>query len=103
MSSTVPRQVRDHVRRHLGFIHEFNGEVLRLRDLEQRVGQAGRYEADYRLSHEARAIEAQGALRYFEELAHNNDVNPQDVYQEFGGFTEPIPRSAVTEEWMHSA
>jgi hypothetical protein len=93
----VPAHVLNRVERHLNRLRFAKKEIERLRDLERRVGQPGRYEFEYRTSGLFPDVEAiYRFLEQFEETAVQNGVDPHEIYGQLGGSVD-VP------DWSESA
>jgi hypothetical protein len=96
----IPRPIHDQLKTYLDVLRNYNAEVQRLRVLEQRLGQPGRYEADlYRAAYER----VQAATAYCERFvaqATPKGIDVDAVYTALGGYEAPIPLSAAAQAWL---
>ncbi|ETX03588.1 MAG: hypothetical protein ETSY1_46820 (plasmid) [Candidatus Entotheonella factor] len=99
-----PTQVPDSVRHllvfHIERIRSTNAEISRLRQFEKTLGSPGRYEWEYRTGTCPNPEDSLAFFETFETLARQNGVDPQSVYQDYGGKPEPEPWSLEALEWV---
>jgi hypothetical protein len=98
--TTVPPQILQRVQVHLACLRAFNAGIARMRALEQRIGSAGRYEADFRHAREAAAEQSQAWLTRFAALARPNGVDPEEVFTTLGGRPALEPWSPAALAWQ---
>jgi hypothetical protein len=98
----VPPQILQRVQSHLTALRAFNAGITRMRALEQRVGGAGRYEAEFRLQREPAAAQSQAWLERFATLARTNGVDPEAVFTALGGRPALESWSPAARAWQQS-
>jgi hypothetical protein len=96
----VPPAILRQVQTHLAGLRAFNAGIARMRALEQRVGSAGRYEAEFRHAREAAAQQSVAWLDRFTALARTNGVDPEAVFSALGGRSALEPWSPVARAWQ---
>ena len=100
MLERIPSTVLRQVRTRLSEIAAFNGEIERWRAPEARLGQAGRYEYEYRVACEPQVQQAHAWLARFAEAARRNGMDPAAVYTALGSTPAIAPWSAAARAWQ---
>lgn len=97
----VPPLILDQVERHIGRIKRVNATITQLRQLEKRFGSPGRYEWEYRTGPNFPDVRASVMFfEKFEALAREKGIDPEAVYQPFGGKPAPEPWSYEALDWV---
>ncbi len=102
MATPIPQNIVRAVQRHLDTLQDFSDIIGRLRQLEARFGQPGRYEAEYRKTEEPRVAQSLAWLEKFEAAAWEEGVDPHTVYADCGGYSAPPEPSTAAREWRDS-
>lgn len=99
--NNIPTRIQRIISVNLRRVALFNAEVYRMRDLESRLGQPGRYEYEYRLTNEDAARESVAELAMMRELPAGRLVDWAAAYAALGHTDEVVlePRSAAAESW----
>lgn len=95
----IPSTILQSVKMHLRGIDDFNDQVRCMRQLEQRVGQPGRYEWDVRLARQAQVEASVAWLDRFAAQAATLGITAQEVYDALGLSPTPLPWAAAAREW----
>lgn len=97
---SIPVGILDHIGWAFRILETARDEILRQRQLEEQVGEPGRYEYEYRAGHNYPNVRAaKKALRQFEALASKNGYDPQAIYAELGGLPEVPDWSPEALRW----
>jgi hypothetical protein len=91
--SSVPQHVVCHVQRQVDKL----AILSRARKTDEMADGGGRYEAEVYLNRKAELDLAWGALRKFEELCVQNNVDPKTVYASVG---HPTQLSEASQTWI---
>ena len=91
----LPKSLQRQLEWDVKFIKEFNETILRLRNLEARFGDRGRYEAEWRENNDSiveKLREATDRINSFLLKAQEKGYQGQDVLDELS-YQEPMPFS----------
>lgn len=95
----VPKSVRRAVVFALGRLTEVRDGIIRAADLEKRVGQAGRYQADAFVNRSSDIRSAHATLAEFRKCAPPNGIDPEAFIGLLGGEPDLTP-SPEARAWL---
>ena len=95
----IPEAVRKRVSGALDSLREVARAIADAKSLEDRVGQAGRYQADTLENRKGNIESAQEVLRKFRELAAGKGIDAQAFIDGLGGVPDLTP-SKEAQEWL---
>ncbi|CAB3730479.1 hypothetical protein LMG22037_05535 [Paraburkholderia phenoliruptrix] len=98
----VPENVRSAVSFALNRLAEIREGINRAADLERRVGQAGRYQADAFLNRRREIESARATLAEFRKVAPANGVDPDALIRFLGGEPDMTP-SPEAQAWLEDS
>jgi hypothetical protein len=96
----IPAAVRSRLEYHMGRIERANQAIRQTRQIEAAVGSPGRYEWEYRTTSYPDLEPTLHFFAEFERVAQDKGIDPEEVYQEYGGKPEPLPWSVEALKWM---
>ena len=100
LSQQVPERILKRLVFHINAVNQVNAEIERCRQLGQTVGSRGRYEWEYRTTNCPNLTGSFEFFDQFETVAGQNGIEPQAVYEEYGGKPELEPWSDEAQAWV---
>jgi len=100
---TIPNGVRSRLEYHMGRNERTNQAIRQARQVEALAGSPGRYEWEYRATHDSDLEATQRFFAEFERLAQLNGIDPEAVYRAYGGKPQLLPWAPEALAWIAPA